>query len=149
MKNISTILSTLIAPEHAWKMKLFTHWPSIIGKLSSVVTIEKIDGSTLFLTVSHPTWAQELNLLTPMLLEKINACLPEKPIRAIRCSFKIKPKALIQHERIPWQKNTNEPTEPLSQQEEKVIASLTDNELQSTLAGYFKRCKAQKGRSRL
>jgi hypothetical protein len=150
MKKITSILASLIAPEHSWKVLFFTHWPAIIGKLEGVVKIEKIEGATLFLTVSHPTWAQEISLLTPVLLEKIHQYMPSQPITAIRCAFKTQQAGGPIKARIT---RTPSPaiaaTAQLSAQEEKVIASLSDNELQSTLAEYFKRCKALKGRSRL
>lgn len=147
IKNVKSVLASLIAPEHSWKMELFHHWPTIIGKLASVVNIEKVEKETLFLTVHHPAWAQELSLLTPVLLEKIKELLPTSPIKTIRCSFKIKQRNAIQKTRPPQAAYVQMPTPSLSPQEEKVLASLADQELQLTLATYFKRCKALKGRS--
>jgi hypothetical protein len=83
-KIIGNILIDIIPGKHLWKLKLFTHWNSIIGNLNGKVRIEKIHDHTLVLGVCHATWAQELFFLMPMMKKKINKLLKEERIKKIQ-----------------------------------------------------------------
>src|SRR3989338_8474453 len=88
IQPLKNFIHSIIPEEHLWKLELFKQWNAIIGKMKDKVIIEKIDGETLYLCASHPVWAQELLLLTPILKEKINAFLPANTIKTIRINNK-------------------------------------------------------------
>ena len=86
-KKISELLPALIPAHLHWKIKLFSHWPAIIGDMHDKVIIQEIQDSSLLLAVTHPAWAQELLYLGPILKKKINGYLENEYIKTIR--FKI------------------------------------------------------------
>ena len=146
-KSIKSLLTNIIPQEHAWKIALFERWSSTVGPLSKYVSIDKIEGSTLFIGVSHPTWAQELQALTPMILEKLNADHPGHLITAI----KLRPitrskKPIVNRKPIVAEARTNV---ELSASETQLLASMENNQLQSSMAAYLLRCKARKLGSKL
>lgn len=65
-------------------MTLLMQWPTIIGALNDKVRIEKIEDSTLYLGVEHPSWAQELSFMTIIMRKKINTALGQERIKHIK-----------------------------------------------------------------
>ncbi|NDD54203.1 DUF721 domain-containing protein [bacterium] len=144
MKDLKAIIPSLLELEHSWRGKLFAQWGTIIGPLATAVRLEKVDGSTLFVAVSHPAWAQELRLLTPLLLEKIKLCVPDAPITAIKCAMKTSgPPRPLERKRSAFV--TPRPV-PLSAEEHQLLATFKNEALQSIFAAYLVRCKTLKGR---
>ncbi len=82
--HINAFLMKIFPAEHQWKMTLLHNWDSIIGPLKDKVRIEKIHGKILVLGVSHPSWAQELTFVAPMLKRKINKLFDEPRIDVIQ-----------------------------------------------------------------
>ncbi len=146
IRDLKTILSSVIQAEHSWKIMLLKRWDEIIGPLRTVVTIEKIDDTTLFLAVSHPTWAQEMQSLVPTLLEKINAELNGHKIMYIKCAYRSR-RAVKPLYRNVVTRPVYMPPQPLSAQEKLLLAPMTDSKLQSAFAAYLVRCKTLKGRA--
>jgi hypothetical protein len=141
-KQVKNIIKDLIPSQHQWKFELFKQWDNIIGHLKKRVAIEKIDDDTLYLRVCHPAWANELSLLTPLLKEKINACLDKPRIKNIR--FKNRESQY----RAPATKPTNQQAKTinptaieLNNKEQIILAGIHAKELQSIVAEYFIRCK--------
>mgnify|MGYP001616253499 CR=1 FL=1 len=143
-KPLKNIIHCLIPEQHRWKFEIFKAWDSIIGHLKHKVTIEKIDGETLYLCASHPVWAQELLLLSPLLKEKINACLPANTIKTIRIGSQ-KTKQSFSKKELNNNKQTTPNTTPktvfLTPQEKLLLAPLASGELQSSIGNYLIRCK--------
>lgn len=143
IKPIKHFLTALIPQQHLWKIELFKKWDSIIGNhLKDKISIKKIENGILYLSASHPVWAQELLLLSPLLKEQINAQLSEKKIRDIK--FCTAPRiTTAQHN--AHTKTQRVHATPLQQkldsQEYALLASLPSPELQSAIAAYFIRCK--------
>ncbi|MFH1337130.1 MAG: DciA family protein [Candidatus Zixiibacteriota bacterium] len=64
---------------------IWTAWKEIVGEAIALQTQPRaIRNHILFIDVSHSTWMQQLQLLKPKLLEKINAFLGEPHIQDIR-----------------------------------------------------------------
>jgi|LakMenEpi03Aug12_release.lakeMendotaPanAssembly.Ray.scaffolds.fasta_scaffold450107_2 hypothetical protein len=140
VKDLKTILASVIKQEHTWKLRLFKEWDEIIGTMGSVVTIEKIDDTTLFLAVSHPAWAQELQALAPALLVKINAVLKDHQLLQIKCAYRSRHAPKLLHRQV-IRRHAYLPPQPLSWQEERLLATIPDAALQSAFAAYLVRCK--------
>ena len=147
IKDLKTILSGIIQAEHSWKLTLFKRWDDIIGPLRDVVTIEKVDETTLFLAVTHPTWAQELQSLVPTLLRKINAELEGHQLTNIKCAYRHR-RAVKPLYRQAIRRHVYLPPQPLSPQEEQLLATMNDSKLQSAFAAYLIRCKTLQKRGR-
>jgi len=141
-KPLKWLLESIIPQSLQWKIRIFNQWDDIIGNLKDKVWIEKIDGSILYLKVSHPTWAHELSLLSPMLTKKINALFPEKKISAIRLRSSMIEKKRI--ERKKKQKYVEPPTRLLNKTEKAMLKRLGNKELQSAFSAYFIKCKTIK-----
>jgi len=83
-KPIKNILDSFLKTNNSWKAQLLQDWPKIIGKLQDKVSIEKVQDSTLVLSVADACWLQELYLLSPVLLKTINQKLDRPRIKRLR-----------------------------------------------------------------
>lgn len=126
-------------PSDRWELQLLQLWPSIIGNLQEHVHIEKMHNSTLILGVYDSSWLQELYMLSPLLLKKINEQLENHTIQQIRFKHTAhKPKTTLRKK--TYTKQNTIPVE-LSKKEQHALASITDKDLQSALIEYLSRCK--------
>ncbi len=144
--SLKSILQNIIPEEHRWKFELFKVWDSVIGNLKHRVFIEKIDQATLFLTVTHPSWAQEIHLLSPMIKKRINAHFNEEKITTIRIKNRMLTQATYEVKKPAASKEVDVMDASLTQQEKTVLAHIVSTDLQSSFAAYFMRCKAQQRR---
>jgi hypothetical protein len=127
-----------------WKVILLSKWDEIIGSLKDKVIIDKIHKGVLVLGVAHPAWAQELLMLSPLLLQKINACLEKQYITAIRFKFidVAALKSYKQNQTIFFKSEAGQPKNvTLSGREECVIEGIKDQDLQQALKGFLVVCK--------
>lgn len=143
-KQIGSYLTTIIPQEHQWKIRLFSHWNNIIGKLKTKVRIEKINNNSLTLGVCHPTWAHELFLLSPTIKQKINTILKENKIKTIQF------KAVDFSERTYHSNKTNRYASISNYETQECCLSITEStnleqiknfELRSAITKFHIRCK--------
>jgi hypothetical protein len=139
VRPIKNFITSLIAQKGDWKIRLIQQWPTIIGELSSQVSLEKVIGETIVLGVYDSCWMQELYLLSPMLLEKINAQVGHRRIKDIRFKTIIKPK---EHVKKAWTKPLRAIPKnvSLTPQEHAVLDRIDDQELRSALKAFLIRC---------
>jgi predicted nucleic acid-binding Zn ribbon protein len=65
--------------------RIFTDWKEIVGsEISKKTRPERISTGTLYLSVTTSIWANELSLMSDMLIEKINSYVGEEVVRKIR-----------------------------------------------------------------
>ncbi|MBU1008052.1 DUF721 domain-containing protein [Candidatus Dependentiae bacterium] len=142
-KRIGTILTNIIPNEHLWKIKLFGYWETIIGNLKEKVRIEKLTETSLTIGVCHPTWAQELFLLSPMLKQKINTYLQENKIKNIQ--FKTvrftTPKTSHQSKQDSLTEKTYRTEHCLTIIEHSKLQLMKNTELAQSLEQFYIRCK--------
>ena len=140
VKKINTLVKNLIPAEHEWKIGLFKQWNTIIGTMKDKVHIEKINGNLLVLGVSHPSWAQELRLLSPFLKQKINALFPCEKIKNI--TFRTVSYNTIKKNPVAIPMTTiqtiNEPK--LGIKEKKCLQKIGDIMFVNYLTQYYIRC---------
>ncbi len=61
-------------------------WPSVAGDVvAREASPTSARGEVLTITCSASVWAQELDLMAPLLLERLNAALPAAGLRRLRC----------------------------------------------------------------
>jgi predicted nucleic acid-binding Zn ribbon protein len=61
-------------------------WPQVAGPAMAKYAVPTAErGGSLTITCRSSTWAQELDLMSPELIAKLNAALGEGRITALRC----------------------------------------------------------------
>jgi len=89
-KKLSTYLDSVLAdtlrlPAAATQVRLLRSWEEIVGPLLGGKTSPgKIRNGVLTIFVPNHTWAQELQLSTPVLLGKIQSAAGREKVREIR-----------------------------------------------------------------
>lgn len=89
-KKLSTILDSVLAdtlrlPAAATQVRLLRSWEKIVGPLLGGRTSPgKIRNGVLTIHVPNHTWAQELQLSKPALLESIQSATGKEKVREIR-----------------------------------------------------------------
>lgn len=72
-------------PRASWELKISSAWgkvnPSGVAQNSSP---DKLVGGVLYINARNSAWAQQINLLKPEIILKLNAMIGEKAIRDIR-----------------------------------------------------------------
>ena len=128
--------------EHSWKIDLLQNWPDIIGSLKTKVNLEKIQDSTLVLSVTDACLLQELYLLSPILLKRINEKLDQPRIKRLR--FKQAGIKKVKRKRAPVQKKKRLTTVVLSTKEQNALKKIEDQELGDALKRFLIRCYQEK-----
>ncbi len=149
-QQINSIVQDLMPKQHHWKIQLFQQWQAIIGRLHGRVRIEKIYDNILVLGVCHPSWAQELYMLSDILKQKINAVLDKERIQKIR--FQIVSNRDDKKRTSGMQKTDSTITTSfsattnvtLSVTEETLLATVENDELRDAIKQYYLRCREQK-----
>ena len=139
---IQTILSKLaiMSKTEPWHGTLLTQWQTIIGSLTTKVTILQIEDDTLVLGVYDACWLQELYCLAPLLCERINKTLEQSYIKAIRFKRTIKKKEMRMPIKSQPMYHVQKVVKKLSDQEKQSINQIADLELQEALLSFRNRC---------
>lgn len=65
--------------------KIFSHWKEIVGdEISKRTKPERISRNTLYVSVASSTWANELNMISARLIERINSFVGEDAVKRIK-----------------------------------------------------------------
>ncbi len=139
--HIKSILHTLVSPHNSWKHQLLQNWHTIFGNLSTKITLEKIYDNTLVLGVLDSCWMQELYLLSPLLLNKINENLDQPYIKQVRfkqTGIKKENKKLTMQRTAISKKQFS-----LSPIEERALKKINDPQLRNALKAFRIRCQQE------
>jgi predicted nucleic acid-binding Zn ribbon protein len=87
--RVSDVLEDVLAAQGlhavAWMVRLSSEWPQIVGPLLSGKTCPaRLKNRVLTVTVLNHSWSQELQLMKPVLLERINGILEGEKASDIR-----------------------------------------------------------------
>ena len=143
-QTLKQLTSSLFKKKSNWKITLLKEWPSIVGKLTDKVTLEKITGHTLTLGVRDACWLHELNLLSPVLLHHINQRLDQPHVKTIRFrrigikQIGIKQRKEIQHVQV--QRSIKARHIEVTNAEKCALNSIQNQELQKALHQFLVRC---------
>ncbi|MFH1832259.1 MAG: DUF721 domain-containing protein [bacterium] len=148
IKPIRNILISLIPKEHHWKLTLLKEWDNLIGPLKANVFLQHIDGNQLHVGVTHPAWAQEIRLLSPILIEKINAFLGKNYIKDIRFKVITRPTVSKTEQADPNNllnslKKQQRTEYTLSNKEKEITQKIKDSDLRDVIESFLVRCKNQ------
>jgi hypothetical protein len=138
---IKNFLTTYLAHEKNWKAHLLANWKTIIGNLADRVTLEKIYDDLLTLGVNDSSWLQELYLLSPIILETINANLDQPRIKHLRFKQIGRKKEI---KKINEKKIEQINTIDLKKKEQIALDAIQDEQLREFLKKYLIRCYQEK-----
>jgi predicted nucleic acid-binding Zn ribbon protein len=80
-----SMISDLDISEKIEKYSIFNHWEKIVGKeIAKNARPEKIRQNTLFVSTVSPIWANELNMISLSIIDKINSYLKKEIIKEIK-----------------------------------------------------------------
>lgn len=135
---IKTILHTILNSSNNWQLMLLTNWETIVGNLKTKVQLVKINEDTLVLGVIDSCWMQELHLLSPLLIKRINESLDQPRIKNLRFKSIGLPKKRETRSHI--EKRMVHTPVKLSEREEQTLAAMKDPQLREVLQQYLIRC---------
>lgn len=141
-KEIKNVISSILSNQNDWKIKLLQSWPEIIGQLKSKVVLEKINSDSLVIGVYDSCWLQELYLLSPILLKKINKKLETQCFKRLRFkqidikSYKKSEKA----EKYDHKKTVIVLTKKENEALEKIPEKIKDADLCDSIKNFLIRC---------
>ena len=116
---------------------LIRDWDLIFGKLKDKVKLEKAYNDTIILGVSNSSWLHELNLLSNVLLTKINDHLKKPLVKKI--ILKIASKKELK-KKIITDKITLKVIR-FKENELKALDKLADKELAENMKNFLIKCK--------
>lgn len=140
VRLLKDFLPKLIPLQHDWKVKLLHSWGTIMGRFSSKVRLEKIEEDLLVLGVFDACWMQELYLLTPTLLLKINESLDQpriKQLRFKRAGLEKRSQCKTVGKKIV----TKRQERALTVDEKQVLNSVKDEQLRDALLSFLQQCQ--------
>jgi len=137
-KKIKSIIDTVFTQQNNWKIQLLQNWPAIIGKLKNKVRLEKINKDSLVLGVYDSCWLQELYLLSPILLKKINEKLENRSFKKLR----FKQVGIQKNKKVKkHKKGDNKKTIiVLTNKEKETLKKIDDPDLSDALKKFLLRC---------
>jgi predicted nucleic acid-binding Zn ribbon protein len=79
---LEKVLKNLDLEKALIQADIFKHWEAVVGPSVAVHAYpEQVRSDKLYVSVDTSVWLQELTLLKPSLIEKLNAVLGDKVIR--------------------------------------------------------------------
>jgi hypothetical protein len=141
-RHILSALDNILPTHHAWRLKVLQEWPRIIGALKDKVKLHKIENSFVVLYVTHPGLAQELLMLSDLIREKINAVIGSPRITAIH--FRTARRSHTPQKTAPKSFTpAAQPPAPLNAREEKILATVENDELRAALSSFYRTCQSR------
>ena len=146
-KQVLCLLSHAVSQKYHWKFSIFIQWHTIVGSLKDKVILEKITDDSLVLLVCHPSWAQELFMVAPLIKKKVNALVRQEKIKHIRfktgtISFKKYPEEGERDENVQGSECGHQNVLPyLSGQEAAILKRVEVQDLRQELMLYAQKCK--------
>jgi predicted nucleic acid-binding Zn ribbon protein len=143
--RVSDVLEDVLAAQGllsvAWMVRLSSAWPEIVGPLLSGKTYPaKLKNRVLTVTVLNHSWAQELQLRKPALLERINGILEGEKASDIRFVVGPLPAAGTEEPESP-----GAGAAPLPAAEPEGISCVADPETRKILRSLARKAASRKG----
>jgi hypothetical protein len=143
--RVSDVLGDVLASQGllsvAWMVRLSSAWPEIVGPLLSGKTSPaKLKNRVLTVTVLNHSWAQELQLRKPALLESVNGILGGEKASDIRFVVGPMPAAGAEEPEPPGAVEA-----PLAAAEPEGISGVADPETRKILRSIARRAATRKG----
>lgn len=143
VRPLKDLLPILLSKQHEWKAQLLHAWPTIMGKFAPQVRLEKIEEELLVLGVFDACWMQELYLLTPTLLKKINENLDKPRIKQLRFKRAGIFTAPMMSAIKPKERRVQPSLSVLTAREQRVAQGIKDQQLRDALIAFLYQCKKE------
>lgn len=117
----------------SWHYEFIKSWPTIARGLEEHLSIGKILKDTVILEVHDNSWLQEVHLLSPVILNRIQQFYPI--IRKIKVSKSNKKRSQLNKQILTLNKITD--------QEKNVVKIIKDKDLAKALLNYYTICNTQ------
>lgn len=140
--SLHDLLTGFFQKQKSWKITLLSQFQEIVGTdLKEHVSILKINETSITIGVSNSCLLQELRMLTPILLNKLNQSLDISRLTSIQ--FKLR--GLNQTGGILMHSNNNQEyssvhATTLTENDRKALSIIKDQELAQALENFRKRC---------
>lgn len=145
-----THLEELVDAEARWKITLLSRWQQVIDAIGIPATLEAVHGTWLLLGVTHSCWMQELQGISDQIIGIVNAFLEVPRIERIKfrrisaLSYEVTGASARERQRraraLPASSAVSACVQ-ITEQEKKVLSSISDPEMQSVLMQLLRRCK--------
>jgi hypothetical protein len=136
---INQVLDNFLKQQENWKHYLMANWNHIVGAIAHHARIEKIENETLVIGVSDSVWLQELYMLSPLLLNKINQSLDKPHLKKIRLKHAA-PKKYCRNKNKPIRQAIAPVQRALTSREKNALQKISDDELSRALTNFLMRC---------
>jgi hypothetical protein len=139
---INQVLDNFLKQQGNWKHYLMANWNHIVGAIAHHARIEKIERETVIIGVSDSAWLQELYMLSPILLNKINLALEKPYLKNIRFKHAYRKKPCVAKKQcIKTQAKLTQ--RELTHREKCALQKINDNELSQALTNFLMRCEVK------
>ncbi len=136
---INQVLDNFLKQQENWKHYLMANWDHIVGAIAHHARIEKIENDTLIIGVYDSAWLQELYMLSPILLNKINQSLEKPYLKKIRLKHAAK-KRCFGNKKKPLRQEIAPIQRALTPREKCALQKISDDELSRALTNFLMRC---------
>ena len=141
--HIKEFLDNLLSRQDNWQLQLLQSWPSIVGLIKTKVELLKIHDDTLVIGVLDSCWLQELYLLSPLLLQKINEHLETPRIKKLRFKAIGTQERKTRNNSDLYNKQVKNKI-TLTPQEQAILLTIQDEQLRTVMKNYLIRCHQQR-----
>ena len=139
--SLEALIPQVLNTSHDWRLQLLQNWHTIVGSLKTRICLEHIYGTVVVIGVYETHWIQELNCLSRVLLQAINASLGQERVTQIKFRHSAK-------------RSYPKPTRPLAPtvcvqaeinftpEQRRMLERIGDQALCTALTAFFIRCTA-------
>ena len=139
MRSLKSLLDTTFGASTSWQLQLASQWPDLVGNLATIMSLEKIYGSTLIVGVYEQSWIQELYMLSGMIIKTINENLTGAKIEKIQFKLATRKEKIVPKK--PVFSETKQHAIALNKREELALVAIRDEELREVLKSFLISCK--------
>jgi hypothetical protein len=134
MKQLKDIFNNINQiTKYGWHYEFIKSWPTIARGLEEHMTIGKIQKDSVTLEVHDSSWLQEVHLLSPVILNRIQQFYPViQKIKVTKISRK-----RIEHKKEILSLNK------ITDQEKNVVKIVKDKDLAKALLNYYSICNTK------
>lgn len=138
VRAVQELLATMLTEHKTWQLYLVQEWKAIVGDVHQHMCLEKIVEDTLWISVFHPHWMQELHLLSGTIMRTINRALQKEYatsdayVKKLRFRYKDKKKRDEKEESITPEVRSRK-HRMLTHAEKKALEKIVDSELHAIM----------------
>ena len=138
-KSLLELMLSQMNQSDAWKIKFVASWQKIVGELSSVIILEKIEDSKIFIKITNSCLANDLAMKKSALLKRFNKEIGQEKLSDVFLrTGGIKNSICKKNLHLPRKKSSD--CVRFGNRENEALAKIKSQELQESLKKLFKIC---------